>query len=235
MSRRAAEVVRSVVDRLTANTSRGTLNLGPPSHDEATLHRILGHVPGIAFRCRADRARTMDFVSRGSGVLTGFEPRDLVHNRVVSYGSLIHPDDRGRVQEELYQAVVSRRPYHVVYRIRRVDGQVRKVRECGQAVTSDSLGVAIEGCIADITEQLELLARVTEQEAREAARIEALRARVLSLAHDLNNSLGVIKATAQVLLIERAGDAALEKDVAEILSAVDRSSGHHRQLTTLVH
>jgi PAS domain S-box-containing protein len=94
----------------------------------------------------------MELVSLGCRALTGFSPNELVWGKVVSYGALIHPDDRRRVQEGLAEAVVSGRPYRLEYRIRRVDGRERLVREQGQPIGRDRGGVALEGFVTDITD-----------------------------------------------------------------------------------
>src|SRR5690349_13707984 len=122
MHRSAAEVVRSVVERLTATTSRA-LHAPVSVEGEDALHRLLRNVPGMIFRGGSDPARTMELVSQGSRELTGFGPNELVWGKVVSFGSLIHPDDRRRVHEEINRAVLSGRPYVIEYRIRRVDGR----------------------------------------------------------------------------------------------------------------
>ncbi|MGE0160528.1 MAG: PAS domain-containing protein [Gemmatimonadales bacterium] len=150
MQRSAAELLRSVVDRLTATTSRSMRAVGHAAQDEDIVQRLLRHVPGMVFRGEADAARTMEIVSAGSRDLTGFGPNELVWGRVVSYGALIHPDDRRRVQEELSRAVLTGRPYRIDYRIRRVDGRERRVRELGQPVPRDRGGVALEGYVADL-------------------------------------------------------------------------------------
>jgi PAS domain S-box-containing protein len=151
MQRSAADVVRSVVERLTATTSR-VLHPHDGVIPEEALHRLLRHVPGMVFRGAADAARSMELVSQGCRELTGFGPNELVWGKVVSYGTLIHPDDRRRVQESLAEAILSGHAYRLEYRIRRVDGRERLVREQGQPVARDRGGVAVEGSITDITD-----------------------------------------------------------------------------------
>lgn len=220
MQRNAAEVVQSIVERLTAGTSKAGGVFDPQPQDEATLRRVLASVPGIVFRCGTDPARTMEFVSQGSRALTGFDPRDLLGNHAVSYGSLIHAGDQRRIWEELDRAVASRRPYRLTYRIRRVDGRERSVREYGQPIARDNGGFAIEGFVTDMAEVTEAQRRTALQDARYRALADGSQ----EVAHDLNNALAVIKATAQVLLAERSGDEELVKDLTAIVAAVDRGA-----------
>jgi PAS domain S-box-containing protein len=151
MQRTAAEVVRSVVERLTATTSRA-LQRSEAVVPEDALNRLLRNVPGMVFRGAGDVARSMELVSHGCRELTGFGPNELVWGKVISYGALIHPDDRRRVQQTLAEAIVSGRPYRLEYRIRRVDGRERVVREQGQPIAREPGAVALEGFVTDITE-----------------------------------------------------------------------------------
>jgi len=303
----------------------------------------------MVFRGAGDAARSMELVSQGCRELTGFGPNELVWGKVVSYGALIHPDDRRRVQEGLAEAIVTGRPYRLEYRIRRVDGRERLVREQGQPIARDRGGVALEGFVADITaegaslrpdglfrslgehyhvgvyivrderfeyanarlaevfgysetELLELpsiyelvhpgdreavaehyrqrvqgrsdgvpfefrgrrkdgraitveaigqrlplgpataiagaLVDVTERRredrrAGEAVTLDAVGRLATEVAHDLNNVLATIKGTAQTLLAERSGDAALATDLDQIVAAVNRGTSLGRQLMDL--
>jgi PAS domain S-box-containing protein len=150
MHRSAADVVRSVVERLTANARASHPPEAPVP--EETLHRLLRNVPGMVFRGAADAGRTMEMVSPGCRELTGFSPNELVWGKVVSYGTLIHPEDRRSVQDELERAIVSNRPYRIEYRIRRVDGGECVVREQGQPVSRERGGVVLEGFVMDVSE-----------------------------------------------------------------------------------
>lgn len=127
---------------------------GAEQADAEALRRLLGHLPGIVYRCALDDQWTMEFVSAGCRALTGFEPSELHRNRAVSFAELIHPDDREAVRVAVDKAISSHRSFSVTYRIERKDGRVRWVSDRGAAVRSDEGHVeAIEGFIADITEQ----------------------------------------------------------------------------------
>ncbi len=120
------------------------------------VFRLLDNVPAMAYRCRNDPSWTMDWVSQGCLPLTGYEPEDLLLNRRVAYGNLIHPDDRGMVWDTVEQALARREPFELVYRIRTAAGELRWVWERGFGVfgPTDHLQ-AIEGLIIDITARVE--------------------------------------------------------------------------------
>ncbi len=53
------------------------------------LDTLMHNLAGMVYRCCNDPDWTMEFVSGGCKDLTGYDPGDLINNRVVSYGSLI--------------------------------------------------------------------------------------------------------------------------------------------------
>lgn len=130
------------------------------SIDPILTRELLSHLPGLAYRCRLDRDWTMEFISRGSRALTGFDPEDLVGNRVASYASLIHPSDREHVWRAVRDAVAAGRPFTITYRIRRADGGERWVWEQGSALLGpDGEPEALQGFVTDITHRKELAER----------------------------------------------------------------------------
>jgi PAS domain S-box-containing protein len=174
MSEHGEGVARSPVDGRTAAAEPAfhTFQRRPPRGEEFLL-RLLKNLPGMAYRCRNDPDWTMEFVSDGCRDLTGFAPTDLVDNGTVSYGDLIHPDDRARVWAGVQDAVVEGAPFEITYRIRRVDGRERTVWEQGSAVLgADGDVLAIEGFVTDVTDYARLTHRVKDQESQFRALVE---------------------------------------------------------------
>jgi hypothetical protein len=210
------------VERLNATTERALHAVDPGSfRGEEILRRALAALPGMAYRSGFDLERTLQFASLGCRTITGFEAGDLVNDRVVSYGRLIHPDDRARVLEAVQQAVKDGGPFELTYRIRRVDGRERRVREHGFVVRGATGEVeAIEGLIMGLEagpqRDLEDDLRRLEQVATEVA-------------HDVNNVLATIKTTAELAVLE-ARDPTLAADMAEIVSAATRGAALSQRL-----
>ncbi len=118
------------------------------------LATLMSNLPGMAYRCRNDEDWTMQFVSEGCFGLTGYSPDELVDNRVVAYGDLIHPDDAEMVWESVQVALRELRPFQFTYRIMTASGTSRWVWEQGQGVFSPSGQlVALEGFVTDTTER----------------------------------------------------------------------------------
>ncbi|WP_172684019.1 sigma-54 interaction domain-containing protein [Desulfosarcina cetonica] len=96
----------------------------------------------------------MEFVSEGCQGLTGFNPSDLLANKVRAYAALIHPDDRQRLTETIAQALTSQQSFEMVYRICTAAGEEKWVWEKGIGVFSpESKLLALEGFITDFTDQ----------------------------------------------------------------------------------
>ncbi len=66
---------------------------------ERRLATLMGNLPGMAYRCHNDEYWTMEFVSEGCRKLTGYDSEELTGNRVISYNSLIIPEDREMVKK----------------------------------------------------------------------------------------------------------------------------------------
>jgi len=120
---------------------------------QRTLSTLLSNLPGIAYRCRNDANRTMEFVSDGCMELTGYRAEDLIQSRKASYLQLIHPADADYVSSDIREALVERRPYRLIYRINALHGE-RWVWEQGRGIYGPKGDLlALEGFINDITER----------------------------------------------------------------------------------
>ena len=84
---------------------------------ERRLSTLMSNLAGMAYRCRIDDNWTMEFVSDGCRDLIGCEPEDVVENRRVSFGQMIHPDDRARVNKEIMSSIEAGKPFRLEYRI----------------------------------------------------------------------------------------------------------------------
>ncbi len=118
------------------------------------LVTLLGNLPGMAYRCRNDKDWTMEFISEGCTALTGYAPSDLVGNKKISYGQLVHPDDRDMVRQSVQSAVRERKHFQMTYRIITAGGRERWVWEQGIGIFSaEGTLVSLEGFILDTTAQ----------------------------------------------------------------------------------
>jgi diguanylate cyclase (GGDEF)-like protein/PAS domain S-box-containing protein len=141
--------------------------------DSRMLRTLISNLDGMVFRCRADVASSMEFVSDGCVALTGFQPEQLVADGTNPYGSLILADDRDRARDAAPGTPdampVAGHRYSIEYGIRRADGEERLVWERGTPVL-DATGniVAYEGFIEDITERRRYRQQIEQQASYDA-------------------------------------------------------------------
>jgi PAS domain S-box-containing protein len=116
------------------------------------LSTLMNNLPGIVYRCRADRSFTMEFASRGSKRLLGYEPEALLGTGPTSFQRIVHPDDRKNMLDLVRGSVAMKRPFSFIYRIRAASGDEKWVWEQGEGVFDDNDRlIALEGFISDVT------------------------------------------------------------------------------------
>ena len=103
-------------------------------HQREGLEPLLGHMPGVVYRCVMDPHWTMRLMTANARELTGHAAQDFIDNRVLSYAHLIHEADRARVQEVIQAAVASGQGWDLEYRIYHRDGGIRWVRTTSRII-----------------------------------------------------------------------------------------------------
>ncbi|MFW5989343.1 MAG: PAS domain S-box protein, partial [Desulfosudaceae bacterium] len=113
---------------------------------------LLQNFSGMAYRCRGDSSRTMEFVSEGCLEITGYHSGELENNFLAAYDDLIHPDDRIRVREAVADALNRSGGFQVNYRLIDRHNQERRVSEQGNSV-HEAGRVFLVGFIREIKER----------------------------------------------------------------------------------
>ncbi|MEB3338133.1 MAG: GAF domain-containing protein, partial [Leptolyngbyaceae bacterium] len=152
-SLRPSEQTASVIlDRVGAEVSdrNGTTASEAP---QWLLSTLINNLPGMVYRCLNDPDWTMVFVSSGCHLVTGYDASELEHNRVVSYGNLIHPADSDWLWAKCQASLEARTPCVNQYRIIDKAGKIRWVleRAIGHYAPDGTL-LSIEGFVQDITD-----------------------------------------------------------------------------------
>jgi PAS domain S-box-containing protein len=146
------------------------------------LSTLMSNLPGMAYRCKNDVDRTMEFVSEGCQALTGYESRQIQTSQGIAYADLIHPDDREMVWNTVQVGLQAKQSFHMEYRIRTARGAVKWIWEQGQAVyTAAGEFTALEGFITDITERKQAEEQLRNAERFAHATIDALSAHLCVL------------------------------------------------------
>lgn len=122
------------------------------------------YLPGLAYRCKNDSEWTMMFVSEGSASLTGYFPKEFT-NQEVYYDSLILPEYRDYVWNEIQSHLDKREPFTMEYRILTRAGDIRWVWEKGSGIFNDDHELLfLEGFITDITRQKQSEKEISKSE-----------------------------------------------------------------------
>ncbi|MDX6517806.1 MAG: hypothetical protein QOF50_652 [Gaiellaceae bacterium] len=147
--------------------------------------------------------------------------------------SLIHADDRERMDRELAESLERGGDYELDFRIVRPNGGVRWLLSRGRII-ADETGQAVRkiGAAVDISERHEADdERVKlEQQLRHAQKLHAIGRLAGGVAHDFNNVLLAIRGYGELALraIDRGADATQE--VEEMLAGAERAAALTRQL-----
>ena len=119
---------------------------------ERQLRTLFDNLIGMAYRCKNDPDWTLEFVSRGCEGLAGYSAQDLVEDRSISFGEIIHPADRPRVWETVQAALSAKQQYNILFRIITRSGETKWVEENGQGVFNSAGELeALEGFILDVS------------------------------------------------------------------------------------
>ncbi len=160
--------------------------------NEKRLSHLISNLPGIVYRCRNDENWTMHYISEACYNLLGYKPEELVRNKLLSFNSVIHKDDRDRVRQEAQKALNKNKRYELNYRVVTKSGEVRRVWEKGGAVQNLKNGeLVLEGFIQDVTK--EYLAQ-TELEKKDKEKSFLLS----EIHHRVKNNLAVVSGLMQL-------------------------------------
>ncbi len=157
-------------------SNRAVGALEPPLERAAgllSLAALLDNLPGYAYRCLDAPGWPILYASPGVEELTGHVPEAFTSGRV-SFGDLMHPEDRERAASESALALAAGQGWALEYRIRHRSGEERWVADRGRGIF-DARGALLhlEGLITDVTEHHRLrqeLARVNVRLEDEVAR-----------------------------------------------------------------
>jgi Amt family ammonium transporter len=189
---------------------------------EQRFKTLLENIPGVCYRCAADAAYTMEFISDAVEDLTGYPASDFIANRKRTFASIIHPDDEAMVGRTVEEAIADKRPFTIEYRIQHRDGSPRWVHERGRGVFADNGSLLhLDGAIFDSTDRHRL-----EAELAETHQMATFGVIAATVSHELRNPLGAIR-TSLSLVRQTAGgqNQSLDRALDRMDRCVDRCTG----------
>jgi diguanylate cyclase (GGDEF)-like protein/PAS domain S-box-containing protein len=123
---------------------------------EEPFRSVVANIPEVIYRCECAEPWCQLFISDFIEVLTGYPASDFIESRVRSFGSIIHLEDRERVDYMVQEALHAGVPYSLEYRIIHADGTPRWIADHGRVVLDDSGRPRwIDGVFLDLSRQKE--------------------------------------------------------------------------------
>ncbi|WP_445425363.1 PAS domain-containing protein [Alishewanella sp. HL-SH06] len=115
---------------------------------------LVSNIPGITYRCMVDKNWTMLFMSGNIDPVSGYPASDFINNKVRTYASVIHPEDRAWLEKAVDQAVAEQQSWQLQYRVIHKNGEIHWVEERGKADYAEDGKVRfLDGFILDISEE----------------------------------------------------------------------------------
>jgi len=191
---------------------------------------LVKNIPALVFKGYTDWK--VDFFDRKIEELTGYSKEDF-DARKLKWSDLILPEDLPAVQKIFIEALKSPESYLRTYRIRSKDKRIIWIEERGQIIFNQKGEPEyVSGVFYDITRNKETEAALqkSEEQLRQAQKMEAVGRLAGGVAHDFNNLLTGIIGFADLLLTDLDHQDPHRREVEEIKNTGERAASLTRQL-----
>jgi two-component system, NtrC family, sensor kinase len=184
-----------VLGHLCCLSGTRPINTKDLSKREAILNRLVTNIPGALYQATSDRNWTMEFISPAIFQITGYPASDFINNRVRSFASIIHPEDKKTIALILEENLAQKSSYHLKYRIQREEGVWIWVSEKGQGIFDEEGNlICLNGIIFEPRDRGESYTKATQ-----------LSTRLNSILETISDFVSISDATGRFLYINRAG------------------------------
>lgn len=111
------------------------------------LNNLVSMLPSVVFRSDSGRKKIIE-ISNKVSMLTGYSSDEIVNK--INFNDLIHEDDYKNVSIKIEQAIESKKPYTISYRIHNKSGEAVKIIEQGvPVIDSDNKTEWIDGLFTE--------------------------------------------------------------------------------------
>ncbi|MBZ2188901.1 PAS domain-containing protein [Alcanivorax sp. JB21] len=154
------------------------------TESDSRFRSILSSLPGTVYRCRHDDKRSIHYVSERISDLTGYTAEELLDDKQASLNTLILPEDLPQL-EGISDALSSKRPYEIFYRLRHKDGSIVWIQDKGSlSYDSKRRTQWLDGFMWDITDRRILTEQLAESEQRFEGAFETAPQGMAIIRHD---------------------------------------------------
>lgn len=224
---------RTMAKELNFSFSKQELLLKELKERDERFSSIVSNVPGAIYRIWPTDLHEVQYISESIRDISGYPVCDFINNRC-GLRDLVAEADRRMVLDSIKNAIESRKPYDINYRIVDASGTLRWVHETGQALF-DANGMVqwLDGLIIDTTD-----IHSKDEQLRQSQKMETIGMLAGGIAHDFNNILTCVFGTTSLLrmrldMSENISRDDLEQDVSTIELAAGRATELVRQILTL--
>ena len=163
-------IITDITDRKSAEKSL--------KETRELINSIVSNLAGAASRCLFDDHFTVKYYSERIHEISGYPSSDFIDNRIRSFASIVHPDDKEFSRKIVAEAIDKRSEYSFEYRIIHREGHVVWVHENGQPVFDQAGNLLyLDGITTNVTERklAEIALRESEKKlSRAKAELEKL-------------------------------------------------------------
>ncbi len=188
------------------------------------FRELAENVQEVFFVMEPTHGRTL-YVNPAYELVFG-QSREHGLNTPYAWAELIHPEDRESVLAAERESTGAGESMALVYRIVRPDGAIRWIRSRSTPI-KDETGRTVR--LVGVAEDISDLKR-TEDQYRQAQKMEAVGRLAGGVAHDFNNILTAILGHSEFLLTDLPADSAYRSDATEIRTAALRAAELTNQL-----
>lgn len=113
-----------------------------------SLQSLVDRLPAMLYRARNNISWSMEYVSEGCEVITGYSAENMLNQSQISLGEMIHAEDAGYVWEQVQVALEHQTDFNIQYRLTQADGKEIVVQDKGRGLYSESgMVLGVEGII----------------------------------------------------------------------------------------
>ena len=121
---------------------------------ERTLSNLISNLPGFVYRCKNDTDWSMEYLSEGFTMVSGYSIDEVTEFRKLSFNDIIHPNYRNYLWRQWQNVLALKTSLEEEYPIITKSGEIKWVWERGRGFFDENGKLLyLEGFITDITER----------------------------------------------------------------------------------
>ena len=171
---------------------------------EEKFRLLANNIPGSVYLSNYNENNTKIYINDKIEKLTGYPKSKFISNEI-SFIDLIHPEDKLGAIAAQKEAIISKTPIHLTYRIIHKDNYIVWVEEFGDTIYKDGKIAFLEGIFIDVTERKRAETMLLEKELAEAAN-KSKSEFLANMSHEIRTPLNGIIGFTDLLMSTNLGE-----------------------------